>query len=75
MWKLGLRPRYSFSENICFEISVFCLYSVELVSHWLRGFANYKPIQGKMSNATQNFLTCHRQQFNHLIALVHFIPL
>ncbi len=23
MWKLGLRPRYSFSGNICFEISVF----------------------------------------------------
>jgi hypothetical protein len=26
-WKLGLRPRYSFSGNICFEISVFCLCS------------------------------------------------
>ncbi len=29
MWKLGLRPRYSFSGNICFEISVFCLSSVQ----------------------------------------------
>ncbi len=28
MWKLGLRPRYSFSANMCFEISVFCLCSV-----------------------------------------------
>jgi hypothetical protein len=29
MWKLGLRPRYSFSGNICLEISVFCLCSVQ----------------------------------------------
>jgi len=28
MWKLGLRPRYSFSGSICFEIWVFCLCSV-----------------------------------------------
>ncbi len=27
MWKLGLRPRYTFSGNICFEISVICLCS------------------------------------------------
>ncbi len=27
MWKLGLSPRYSFSGNICYEISVFCLCS------------------------------------------------
>jgi hypothetical protein len=27
MWKLGLRPRFSFSGNICLEISVFCLCS------------------------------------------------
>ncbi len=33
IWKLGLRPRYSFSGNICFEISVFCLCSVWL---WLK---------------------------------------
>ncbi len=24
-WKLGLRPRYSFSGNICFKFSAFCL--------------------------------------------------
>ncbi len=28
MWKLGLRPRYSFSRNICFKFSAFCLCSV-----------------------------------------------
>jgi hypothetical protein len=28
MWKLGLRPRYSFSGNICFKFSAFFLYSV-----------------------------------------------
>ncbi len=33
MWKLGLRPRYSFSGNICFEISVFCLCSGDLDLH------------------------------------------
>ncbi len=27
MWKLGLRPRYSFSGNICFHFSAFCLCS------------------------------------------------
>ncbi len=31
LWKLGLRPRYSFSGNICFEISVFCLCSADLL--------------------------------------------
>ena len=29
MWKLGLRPRYSFSRNICFKFLAFCLCSVE----------------------------------------------
>ncbi len=28
MWKFGLRPRYSFSGNICFKFSAFCLCSV-----------------------------------------------
>ncbi len=27
MWKLGLRPRYSFSGNICFKFLAFCLCS------------------------------------------------
>jgi hypothetical protein len=29
IWKLGLRPWYSFSGNICFKISVFCLCSAK----------------------------------------------
>ncbi len=28
MWKLGLRPCNSFSENVCFEFSVLCLCSL-----------------------------------------------
>ncbi len=40
MWKLGLRPRYSFSGNICFEFSGFCLWSVlynPQSNDWSRG--------------------------------------
>ncbi len=29
MWKLGLRPRYSFPGNICLKFSSFCLCSVD----------------------------------------------
>jgi hypothetical protein len=32
MWKLGLRPRYSFSGNICFKFPAFCLCSVHHLS-------------------------------------------
>ncbi len=32
MWKLGLRPRYSFSGNICFKFSAFFLCSLYLNS-------------------------------------------
>ncbi len=32
MWKLGLRPRYSFSGNICFQFSAFFLCSGETTS-------------------------------------------
>ncbi len=31
MWKLGLRPRNSFSGNSCFEFSVLCLCSVMVI--------------------------------------------
>ncbi len=37
MWKLGLRPRYSFSGNIWFEILVFCLFSVRTCEQKLNG--------------------------------------
>jgi len=30
MWELGLRPRYSFSGNICFKFSAFYLCSVRM---------------------------------------------
>jgi hypothetical protein len=38
MWKLGLRPRYSFSGNICFEISVFYLCSVHSLAGVVGGW-------------------------------------
>ncbi len=34
MWKLGLRPRYSFSGNICFKFSAFFLCSAGGESGW-----------------------------------------
>ncbi len=34
MWKLGLRPRYSFSGNICFQFSAFCLCSAYSSVFW-----------------------------------------
>ncbi len=34
MWKLELRPRYSFSGNICFQFSAFCLCSVGSLLFW-----------------------------------------
>ncbi len=33
MWKLGLRPQYSFSGNICFKFSAFCLCSADRLHH------------------------------------------
>ncbi len=33
MSKLEMRPRYSFSGNICFEISVFCLCSAQMPTY------------------------------------------
>ena len=35
MWKLGLRPRYSFSGNICLKFFAFCLCSAEPCGHQL----------------------------------------
>ncbi len=37
MWKLGLRPRYSFSGNICIKFLAFCLCSAALscARRWL----------------------------------------
>ncbi len=36
MWKLGLRPRYSFSGNICFKFLAFCLCSVPVKNHGIK---------------------------------------
>ncbi len=39
MWKLGLRPRSSFSGNIWFEFLVLCLYSVVACVHSLWSYS------------------------------------
>ncbi len=46
MWKLGLRPRYSFSGNIYFKFSAFCLCSAGV---------NYIPQSGALNLATGSF--------------------
>ncbi len=45
MWKLGLRPRYSFSGNICFKFSAFCLCSAWLAK--LQRLQRYSQIKLK----------------------------
>ncbi len=46
MWKLGLRPRYSFSGNICFQFSAFFLCSVlALFSNYSKRTSKTKSIQ------------------------------
>jgi hypothetical protein len=53
MWKLGLRPRYLFSGNICFKFSAFCLCSVVyllkkvLDQNQDAGEANVTPFQNE----------------------------
>jgi hypothetical protein len=42
MWKLGLRPRYSFSGNICFKFSAFCLCSEWQTRSYLRLESNLR---------------------------------
>jgi hypothetical protein len=50
MWKLGLRPRYFFSGNICFEISVFCL-CVWNAGFWTQGLPYSRPAHYQLSYA------------------------
>ncbi len=43
MWKLGLRPRYSFSGNICLKFSAFCLCSVQAWEDYLQSLNKRAP--------------------------------
>jgi hypothetical protein len=54
MWKLGPRPRYSSSGNICFEISVFCLCRVALNRYYTSRWSTH---------ASRGIIGCFRQNF------------
>jgi hypothetical protein len=68
MWKLGLRPRYSFSGNICFEISVF-VFAVCTKFFARRGIrvivGHYKGDQSPSPNFTWAELNQNRN--NHVL--------
>ncbi len=47
MWKLELRPRYSFSGNICFKFSALCLCSARSIPVWPWGGWEGRRRQGR----------------------------
>ncbi len=61
---LGLRPRYSFSGNICFKFSAFCLCSV---ASWIVMFLNLKLSLQRRSDLCihRNESAGPRSQFPH----------
>ncbi len=59
IWKLGLRPRYSFYGSICFEISVFCLCSVAPSRHSILFLQKYIFTHGNCMTAAVNWELIH----------------
>ncbi len=57
MWKLGLRPRYSFSGNICYKFSAFCLCSAPA----LTGAAQLR-VSGNFSCCCSWYIAKSKQQ-------------
>ncbi len=62
MWKLGLRPRYSFSGNICIKISVFCLCSEEFKNEKCLG----SNVEGFFVPWNLTFFICRIKRVLHI---------
>ncbi len=62
MWKLGLRPRYSFPGIICFKFSAFCLCSAE--SEWLNLFSSSRSyVQFSITNRQEQDTITNTNRF------------
>ncbi len=61
MWKLGLRPRNSFSGNICFKFSAFCLCSVVFIRTILHSLFFFYSSQHRDTGRTDGLDLCWSQ--------------
>ncbi len=68
MWKLGLRPRYSFSGNICIKFSAFCLCSV---AQWKLGDTAWPEWAAKVDELE---LTPQQDKVGRLQVQVNNVP-
>jgi hypothetical protein len=72
MWQLGLRPRNSFFGNMCFELSVLCLFIVLYLRACSVPRQNLKKLNGSEwgpEEAEDGQVSCHSLRLPRLIAL------